>query len=60
MHSVHFGSMYQEKAQYQININSRDTTPICFFKNVPTSESICAKVKICYNGEIIFAKFHNL
>jgi len=38
----------QPKAQCQIQVNSKDTTPKCFSKDMPSSGSTCAKVKTSY------------
>jgi len=45
---------------YQIHINSRDMTPICFGKNTASSRVLIQRLKPAKNVEIIFAMCHNL
>jgi hypothetical protein len=55
-----YSCITKPNAQYQIHINSRDTTPTCFGKNVPSAGSTRANVKPTRNGEMIITTFHRL
>jgi len=54
-------SFNQSDAQYQILINCKDTTAVCFGKKCSIfRERSVARLKPATNDGIIFTKFHNV